>query len=94
MPGAPLAAAVELDNAEGAGQLGAASSSHDSVLPDNTSSPHQGGQGSELALEGDPISVDRGDLKGYLGQPPFTNDRIYDATPVGVVMGLAWCAAT
>ena len=46
----------------------------------------------ERVLEGDaePVRVDVGDLKGYLGQPPFTSDRIYDQTPPGVVMGLAW----
>ena len=32
------------------------------------------------------------DLQGYVGQPPFTSDRIYDTTPAGVVMGLAWTA--
>ena len=30
------------------------------------------------------------DLKDYVGPPPFTSDRIYDTTPPGVVMGLAW----
>ncbi len=26
----------------------------------------------------------------FVGQPPFSTDRLYDATPPGVVMGLAW----
>lgn len=39
----------------------------------------------------DPIVIDKGDLKDFVGQPPFTSDRIYDSTPPGVVMGLAWC---
>lgn len=30
------------------------------------------------------------DLKDYVGPPPFTSDRIYETTPPGVVMGLAW----
>lgn len=30
------------------------------------------------------------DLKEYVGPPPFASDRIYDVTPPGVVMGLAW----
>ena len=93
MPGASIATAVKLDNAEGAQQPNAGSSTNDSLLPDDGSSTDQA-QGSKLVLEGDPILVDRGDLKGYLGQPPFTNDRIYNATPAGVVMGLAWCIAT
>ena len=36
------------------------------------------------------VNVD--DLQGYVGQPPFTSDKIYDTTPAGVVMGLAWTA--
>ena len=39
----------------------------------------------------EPIAIDKGDLKEFVGQPPFTSDRIYDHTPPGVVMGLAWC---
>lgn len=39
----------------------------------------------------EPIVIDKGDLKDFVGQPPFTSDRIYDHTPPGVVMGLAWC---
>ena len=30
------------------------------------------------------------DLKDYVGPPPFTSDRIYETSPPGVVMGLAW----
>ncbi|KAI9229761.1 MAG: ATP-dependent protease La [Piptocephalis tieghemiana] len=29
-------------------------------------------------------------LKDYVGPPVFTSDRLYDITPPGVVMGLAW----
>ena len=32
------------------------------------------------------------ELADYVGQPPFTSDRIYEVTPPGVVMGLAWSA--
>jgi Lon-like ATP-dependent protease len=31
-------------------------------------------------------------LKEYVGLPPFAQDKFYDTTPVGVVMGLAWTA--
>lgn len=30
------------------------------------------------------------DLVEYIGQPIFNAQRMYDQTPVGVVMGLAW----
>lgn len=31
-------------------------------------------------------------LQNYVGKPIFTVDRMYDDTPPGVVMGLAWTA--
>ena len=31
-------------------------------------------------------------LKDFVGNPLFTKDRMYDSTPPGVVMGLAWTA--
>lgn len=36
------------------------------------------------------IVIKSDDLKEYIGPPPFTSDRIYETTPPGVVMGLAW----
>ena len=36
------------------------------------------------------IVISPDDLKDYVGPPPFTSDRIYETTPPGVVMGLAW----
>ena len=43
-----------------------------------------------MEFTGDPIVVSEGDLVDYVGPPPFTSDKIYDQTPPGVVMGLAW----
>ncbi len=40
----------------------------------------------------EPIEIQPGDLQPYVGSPPFTSDRIFDQTPAGVVMGLAWTA--
>ena len=31
-------------------------------------------------------------LKDYVGNPIFTADKMYETTPPGVVMGLAWTA--
>ncbi|KAG0644031.1 putative Lon protease [Tuber brumale] len=36
------------------------------------------------------VIIDRNNLKDYVGPPVFTSDRLYDITPPGVVMGLAW----
>ena len=36
------------------------------------------------------VSINRGNLKDYVGPPVFTSDRLYETTPSGVAMGLAW----
>ena len=36
------------------------------------------------------VSINRENLKDYVGPPIFTSDRLYDTTPPGVAMGLAW----
>jgi Lon-like ATP-dependent protease len=36
------------------------------------------------------VVIDKDDLKDYVGPPVFTSDRLYDVTPPGVTMGLAW----
>ncbi|XP_028299509.1 lon protease homolog, mitochondrial [Gouania willdenowi] len=38
------------------------------------------------------VSVTPDNLQQYVGKPVFTVDRMYDVTPPGVVMGLAWTA--
>jgi Lon-like ATP-dependent protease len=36
------------------------------------------------------VSITKDNLKDYVGPPIFTSDRLYDFTPPGVSMGLAW----
>ncbi|KTW31527.1 ATP-dependent protease La [Pneumocystis carinii B80] len=36
------------------------------------------------------VTIDSSNLKDYVGPPIFTTDRLYETTPPGVVMGLAW----
>ncbi|KAL2021972.1 hypothetical protein VTK56DRAFT_6391 [Thermocarpiscus australiensis] len=36
------------------------------------------------------VHIGKEDLKDYVGPPVFTSDRLYDVTPPGVTMGLAW----
>jgi Lon-like ATP-dependent protease len=45
-----------------------------------------------VVYEGGPVSIGKDDLKDYVGLPPFAQDKFYDTTPTGVVMGLAWTA--
>lgn len=40
--------------------------------------------------QGGVVQVLPSDLEKYVGQPKFSHDRLYDVTPPGVVMGLAW----
>ncbi|KAF2226164.1 Lon protease C-terminal proteolytic domain-containing protein [Elsinoe ampelina] len=40
--------------------------------------------------EGVHVSIGKDNLKDYVGPPIFTADRLYDTTPPGVAMGLAW----
>ncbi|SCU81594.1 LAFA_0C06040g1_1 [Lachancea sp. 'fantastica'] len=36
------------------------------------------------------IDINPNNLKDYVGPPVYTSDRLYETTPPGVVMGLAW----
>ncbi|XP_023674624.2 lon protease homolog, mitochondrial [Paramormyrops kingsleyae] len=38
------------------------------------------------------VQITADNLQDYVGKPIFTVDRMYDTTPPGVVMGLAWTA--
>ncbi len=38
------------------------------------------------------IDVTVDNLTDFVGKPVFTSDRLYEDTPPGVVMGLAWTA--
>nr|XP_002131849.1 lon protease homolog, mitochondrial isoform X2 [Ciona intestinalis] len=40
----------------------------------------------------DRVVVNQSNLEDFVGKPPFTSNRMYDVTPPGVVMGLAWTA--
>ncbi|XP_012223862.2 lon protease homolog, mitochondrial isoform X1 [Linepithema humile] len=42
--------------------------------------------------EADKVDVTANNLHEFVGKPVFTQDRMYDITPAGVVMGLAWTA--
>jgi Lon-like ATP-dependent protease len=36
------------------------------------------------------VRINKDNLKDYVGSPVFTSDRLYETTPAGVAMGLAW----
>ncbi|KAJ1503690.1 ATP-dependent Lon protease pim1 [Coelomomyces lativittatus] len=39
-----------------------------------------------------PIRINETNLKDFVGSAPFSSERLFDITPPGVVMGLAWTA--
>jgi ATP-dependent Lon protease len=39
-----------------------------------------------------PLVVSSEQLKDFVGREKFTSDRLYETTPPGVIMGLAWTA--
>lgn len=42
--------------------------------------------------EAESVEVTPENLQDFVGKPVFTVERMYDVTPPGVVMGLAWTA--
>lgn len=42
--------------------------------------------------EAEKVDITENNLQDFVGKPVFTHDRMYDITPPGVVMGLAWTA--
>lgn len=45
-----------------------------------------------MKKEADSLTVTAENVNDFVGKPIFTHDRIYEETPPGVVMGLAWTA--
>lgn len=45
-----------------------------------------------MKKEAESLTITAENLNDFVGKPIFTHDRIYDVTPPGVVMGLAWTA--
>jgi Lon-like ATP-dependent protease len=39
------------------------------------------------------IVIDENNLQDFVGKPMYTSDRMYELTPPGVSMGLAWTAS-
>ncbi|KAJ1964718.1 ATP-dependent Lon protease pim1 [Dispira parvispora] len=69
----------------------AASLEEKSTTDDTSSSEHTVKKRTPLAIPKDyHLTITHESLKDYVGPPVFTSDRLYDVTPPGVVMGLAW----
>lgn len=42
--------------------------------------------------EAEKMTISDDNIESFIGKPIFTHDRMYEDTPPGVVMGLAWTA--
>ncbi|CAL0320944.1 unnamed protein product [Lupinus luteus] len=67
----------------------------ESLCPDNQSTDNEVAKETEEDKETGTVTIekvliDKSNLNDYVGKPVFHADRIYDRTPTGVVMGLAW----
>jgi Lon-like ATP-dependent protease len=81
-------------------EAAAAAATRPGAPPPPPHTPHAPASGARGAatLVGEPIIITPSDLPPYIGQPPFTTDRLYGGPggpppPPGVVLGLAWTAA-
>ncbi|KAL3638242.1 ATP-dependent serine protease [Castilleja foliolosa] len=59
---------------------------------DHSGTSEDKSESSESPKNVEKILVDSSNLVDFVGKPVFHAERIYDQTPVGVVMGLAWTA--
>ncbi|KAE9589562.1 hypothetical protein Lal_00000282 [Lupinus albus] len=67
----------------------------ESSCPDNQSTDNEAAKEKEEDKETgtmtiEKVLIDKSNLNDYVGKPVFHAERIYDQTPTGVVMGLAW----
>uniref|UniRef100_A0A0E0KCR6 Lon protease homolog, mitochondrial n=1 Tax=Oryza punctata TaxID=4537 RepID=A0A0E0KCR6_ORYPU len=73
-------------------------SADDKATLTNTSGKIETNEGTEEVMEAlvdktvEKVVVDASNLDNFVGKAVFQPERIYDQTPVGVVMGLAWNA--
>jgi Lon-like ATP-dependent protease len=91
--------AAEQPSSSDADSASSSSSSSASSQPSSTDSSSASESSSSsssgvlrVVYEGGPVTISGSDLKDYVGLPPFAQDKFYDTTPTGVVMGLAWTA--
>nr|XP_043624876.1 lon protease homolog 1, mitochondrial-like [Erigeron canadensis] len=64
----------------------------DDEASDKKDSETKNCQDNEETISTEKVLVDEKNLADYVGKPVFHAERMYDQTPVGVVMGLAWTA--
>uniref|UniRef100_A0A0E0CZH4 Lon protease homolog, mitochondrial n=1 Tax=Oryza meridionalis TaxID=40149 RepID=A0A0E0CZH4_9ORYZ len=88
----------EVDHYEHPKGVSKETSADDKATPTNTSGKMEANEHTEEVMEAlvdktvEKVVVDASNLDNFVGKAVFQPERIYDQTPVGVVMGLAWNA--
>nr|P93655.2 RecName: Full=Lon protease homolog 1, mitochondrial; Flags: Precursor [Arabidopsis thaliana]AAM13870.1 putative Lon protease homolog 2 precursor [Arabidopsis thaliana]AAM51430.1 putative Lon protease homolog 2 precursor [Arabidopsis thaliana] len=84
------AVASDPEEAEIVADVGESIENH--TVEENTVSsaeePKEEAQTEKIAIE--TVMIDESNLADYVGKPVFHAEKLYEQTPVGVVMGLAW----
>ena len=62
------------------------------IQASSSSAEAEGAAPTQQVEDSQQLTVVAENLKDFVGNPLFTKDRMYDSTPPGVVMGLAWTA--
>ncbi|XP_019093400.1 PREDICTED: lon protease homolog 4, chloroplastic/mitochondrial-like [Camelina sativa] len=83
----PLAK-TELESPEETSAEGSTVLTNDLATGDSTEPKTE--QSIEVAETVEKFVIDESNLEDYVGKPVFHAEKIYEQTPVGVVMGLAW----
>lgn len=84
------AVAIDPEEAEIVADVGESPENH-TVEENPVSSaeePKEAAQTEKIAIE--KVMIDESNLADYVGKPVFHAEKLYEQTPVGVVMGLAW----
>lgn len=74
------------DEAEAEGQNAEKTSATESSESETTEKPRKALQVPDSVH----VVIGKDNLKDYVGPPVFTSDRLYEVSPAGVAMGLAW----
>ncbi|KAL8170787.1 hypothetical protein V2J09_022591 [Rumex salicifolius] len=82
--------AVSIDS--GDHEADAAQTEHVVSATQNSNNKSEDFKGSEADTVAEKVVINESNLSNYVGKPVFHAERIYDQTPAGVVMGLAWTA--
>ncbi|KFK26447.1 hypothetical protein AALP_AA8G249700 [Arabis alpina] len=85
------AVAIDTEEAEIVTKLDVESPENDNVQENHVSSAEESEEEAQIEkVAVEKVMINESNLADYVGKPVFHAEKIYEQTPVGVVMGLAW----